>query len=232
MNFFHLLVLMIPGFLPAAAHPCLKDSVSYPEDLHIVHTPEKYRLMVLGHSEGRLMALNRLIPGIHLDLRYAGTNNFMHRPIYTAAMAFMTMAAAIQLKEVELELNRKGLGLIIFDAYRPYTATLKIFSIVKDSDYAASGKTGSRHNRACAIDLSLVDLSTGKTLEMPTDYDSFSLMAHSDYPGASAEALKNRALLNDIMSRHGFTELKTEWWHFDFNGWRQFPLLDIPFESL
>lgn len=232
MNLICLFLALLPGHLPTHACTVSRDTVIYPENLHIVHSSGQYRAQVNMYPQHKLVALDQFIPGIHLDLRYAGTNNFMHRSVYTGAYAFMTLAAAARLKEVERELNKKGLGLLIYDAYRPYSATLKIFSIVRDTDYAASGKTGSRHNRACAVDLGLIELSSGKALEMPTGFDSFSLQAHRDYTGAGTTAIKNRALLREIMQDHGFSELKTEWWHFDFEQWRQFPLLDIPFESL
>ncbi len=208
------------------------DSVTYPVNLHIVHTTEQYHVLEQQHPENKLVELKKLIPALHLDLRYAGTNNFMHSPVYPKGQAFLTTAAAVQLKDVEAALNRQGLGLIIYDAYRPYSITLKIFAIVKDSDYAASGKTGSKHNRGCAVDLGLVDLSTGNVLEMPTGFDSFSVTAHSDYMQVTPIALKNRAMLKAAMEKHGFAELKTEWWHFDFQNWKQFPLLDIPFDHI
>ena len=208
------------------------DTIAYPAGLRIIHTLKEYNSQVIQKPDHKLVELVQLIPSLALDIRYAGNNNFMHTAVYSSARAFLVLAAATKLQEVEEELNHQGLGLIIYDAYRPYQVTLKIFDLVKDSDYAASGKTGSRHNRGCAVDLALVRKSDGKILEMPTQFDSFSKIAHSDYLPLNETALKNRNLLKNILEKHGFTELKTEWWHFDFTKWKDFPLLDIRFESL
>lgn len=217
-------------FFSPGTHP--GDSTTYPANLNIVHTLKDYRLLVRQNPEHSLVNLSKFIPGMQLDLRYAGTNNFMHAAVYARAQAFLTLAAAKCLLEAEDELKLQGLGLVIYDAYRPYQVTLKIFELVKDSDYAASGKTGSRHNRGCAVDLGLIRLADRQILEMPTEFDSFSVSAHSDYQPVTKTAGQNRLLLKNILEKHGFKELKTEWWHFDFTNWKDFPLLDIPFESI
>lgn len=226
--------LTLPGYRSETVVYCAinADTITYPAGLKIIHTLKEYNSQVVRMPEHKLIELVQLIPGLDLDIRYAGTNNFMHTAVYPSARAFLVLAAARKLQEVEEELDHQGLGLIIYDAYRPYQVTLKIFDLVKDSDYAASGKTGSRHNRGCAVDLALIRKSDGKVLEMPTPFDSFSKIAHSDYLPINDTALKNRTLLKNILEKHGFTELKTEWWHFDFTGWKEFPLLDIKFERL
>lgn len=219
-------------FETAIYSPGNTDTIFYPGRLQIIHTIKDYTYLIGQKPDHKLVELIKIIPGLDLDIRYAGTNNFMHTAVYPSARAFLALAAAKKLQEVEDELSHQGLGLIIYDAYRPYQVTLKIFDLVQDSDYAASGKTGSRHNRGCAVDLALIRKSDGKIIEMPTQFDSFSKTAHSDYLPLNETALKNRNLLKNSMERHGFTELKTEWWHFDFTGWKDFPLLDIQFESL
>ena len=120
----------------------------------------------------------------------------------------------------------------IFDAYRPYTVTRKFFEIASDKNFVANPKDGSRHNRGCAIDLTLINLKTGKELAMPTPYDSFAPEAASDFNDLPMDVIKNRDLLRTVMEKNNFRVLNNEWWHFDFIGWRNFELMDIPFEDL
>jgi len=183
-------------------------------------------------SSKQMLDLSRAIPGIVLDLRYAGTNNFLHQKIYPSAAAYLRRPAAERLAEAEKDFEAIGLKLIVFDAYRPYTATVLIYSKVLNPDYAASPATGSRHNRGCSVDCSLVKTSTGAEIPMPTSFDSFTPQAHSDFIENDSVKRADRALLLGIMEKHGFTPLKTEWWHFDFADWKNFELLDIPFSEL
>jgi D-alanyl-D-alanine dipeptidase len=124
------------------------------------------------------------------------------------------------------------LGLKIFDGYRPYSVTVKFFDIASDKSFVANPKDGSRHNRGCAIDLTLINLRTGKELEMPTPYDSFAPEAASDFNNLPSEVIQNRELLRSTMEKNGFRVLNNEWWHFDFNGWKSFEIMDIPFENI
>jgi D-alanyl-D-alanine dipeptidase len=133
---------------------------------------------------------------------------------------------------VQNELNKSGIGLKIFDGYRPYSVTVKFYELASDKSFVANPKDGSRHNRGCAIDLTLINLKTGKELEMPTPYDSFAPEAAANFDKLSEQVLKNRALLINTMEKNGFKVLSNEWWHFDFNGWKNFELMDIPFEDL
>ena len=109
---------------------------------------------------------------------------------------------------------------------------IKFYELVSDTNFVADPRKGSKHNRGCAIDLSLINLKTGKELNMPTEFDSFSRKAAADYVDVTQEQYHNRALLKAVMQAHGFTELRTEWWHFDFNGWKNFELLDVPFKAI
>jgi D-alanyl-D-alanine dipeptidase len=193
---------------------------------------QQYNDQIKTSPDKRLIEISKVIPGIQLDIKYATTDNFMHRVMYGQARAFARARVADALKQIEAELKLKGLGLKIYDAYRPYAVTVDFYNMAHDTNFVASPKTGSRHNRGCAIDLSLIDLRTGKELAMPAPFDSFSPKAAADYPDLSPEQLQNRELLKAIMQSHGFTVLKTEWWHFDFNGWQQFDLLDVPFKDL
>ena len=146
--------------------------------------------------------------------------------------AYARKPVAEALKNVQSDLQKKGLELKIHDGYRPYSATVKFYEIYGDTTFVASPYRGSRHNRGCAIDLTLIDSKTKKELKMPTSYDAFQKEAFSDYPLKDKEAVKNRNLLIISMEKRGFRVYDSEWWHFDFVGWEKFDVLDIDFEEL
>jgi len=187
---------------------------------------------IKAHPETRLVEIKKYIPGIALDIRYATTNNFTHQQMYAEARAFARLPVVLALKEVEADLKKQGLGLKIFDAYRPYAVTVHFYEVAHDTNFVADPRKGSKHNRGCAIDLSVIDLKTGKELDMPTGFDSFSKQAASAYIALPRAEIANRAILKTAMEAHGFREIETEWWHFDFNGWSKYPLLDIPFPEI
>jgi D-alanyl-D-alanine dipeptidase len=120
----------------------------------------------------------------------------------------------------------------VIDAYRPYKATVYFYEKVRDSVFVSVPWKGSRHNRGCAVDVSIVTFKTGKEIEMPTGFDDFSVKAHPDYMKLSGKVLKNRSQLITIMKKHGFTVYPAEWWHFDYQGWEKYALMDVSFESL
>ena len=200
--------------------------------LYVVNNIKHYNNLVAKDSSNELVNLQKVIPDIKLDIRYATKNNFLGEQIYKSAFAFLRLPAALSLKKVQKELKKLGLGIKVFDAYRPYSATVKFYNTVKDTVYVASARTGSRHNRGCAIDLTLIYLKTGKALDMPTGFDSFSEKAHSDYLNLPANEIKNRDLLIGVMAKHGFNNYSGEWWHYDFKNWEKFDLMDISFEQL
>jgi D-alanyl-D-alanine dipeptidase len=179
----------------------------------------------------RLVDLSKFIPHLKLDIRYATPNNFTHQVLYPRAVAYLKLPAAKALKEVQSDLEKQGVGLMIYDGYRPFSVTEKMWAIVPDERYAANPAKGSGHNRGIAVDLTLYDLKTGKPLKMPTDFDDFTEKAHQDYKTDSIAA-RHRKLLRDTMERHGFTNLTTEWWHFYLKDGNQYPLLNIPIEKL
>jgi D-alanyl-D-alanine dipeptidase len=194
--------------------------------------PAKYYQEVKIDPNKKLVEIKKYIPGIQLDIRYATTNNFTHHILYKQAKAYTRLPVALALQQVEAALKRKGLGLKIYDGYRPYSVTVKFYEIAHDTNFVADPRKGSRHNRGCAIDLSLIDLKTGKELDMPTGFDSFSKRAAEDYTGLPKREYENRELLKSVMKAHGFTVYRTEWWHYDFNGWENYELLDVPFSAL
>jgi len=184
--------------------------------------------------EANLVELNELDKTIKLDIRYARADNFVGRAVYTEARAFMQRPAAEAVVRVHKKLKKKGFGLVIFDGYRPWSVT-KIFWDVTPEDkrkFVANPKTGSRHNRGCAVDLSLFDLKTGKLIEMPTDFDDFTDKASPGYEGATKIQKKNRNLLRRMMEAEGFTVNRNEWWHFDYKDWENYAIYDIAFSEI
>lgn len=223
MKQFCLFIFACVSFLPSAAQ--------YKYGLTPM-TYSAYVESVKADPARELIDLEKYIPGIVLDIRYATTNNFTGEKIYDEARAYARKPVADALKRIQADLKEKGLGLKIFDGYRPYRATVKFYEVYGDTTYVASPYRGSRHNRGCAIDLTLIDLLTGKELKMPTGYDSFTKQAWPSTPVRDEEARKNRRLLIDAMEKHGFRVNSSEWWHFDFIGWKKFEVLDIDFAQL
>ena len=177
------------------------------------------------------MNIRKLIPDIVLDIRYATVNNFTGKIIYPAAKAYLVRPAAKALALVQRELHEDKLGLKVFDAYRPLSAQKVLWAIKPDPDYVADPAQGSRHNRGAAVDLRLID-ANGEEVPMPTPYDTFSVKAHSGYPDLPLSVLQNRKQLQNVMIKHGFEPLPTEWWHFDYQSWEKYPILDINFDQL
>jgi zinc D-Ala-D-Ala dipeptidase len=184
------------------------------------------------HPEKELVDLEKYIPEILLDIRYATTNNFTKERIYDVAKAYARRPVAEALKKIQANLGKKGLGIKVFDAYRPYSATVKFYEVYGDTTYVASPYRGSKHNRGCALDLTLIDLKTGGELKMPTGYDAFSKEAWPSAPVADAQVRENRRLLISVMEKFGFRVTSSEWWHFDFVGWKNYEVLDIDFAQL
>jgi len=178
-----------------------------------------------------MVNIKTFIPDIVLDIRYATTNNFTGKKIYQKACCFLRRGPAEKLKRVQAELKQKGLGLKIWDGYRPRKATQLFWDIIQDRRYVAHPSKGSRHNRGAAVDLTIVD-KNGKELLMPTKFDSFTQKAHRDYMDLPKAALKNRELLESVMVKHGFIPLPTEWWHFDDSEWKQYDMPDVSFAKL
>ena len=195
-------------------------------------TMQGYQVSVARQAENELLNLKEFVPGIILDIRYATTNNFTGEKIYNLARAYARKPVAEALKKAQEEFSKHGVGIKIYDAYRPYSATVKFYEVYHDTTYVASPYKGSRHNRGCAIDMTLVDLKTGEELKMPTEYDSFKKEAWPSTPAKDPLIKRNRDLIISVMERHGFKVNASEWWHFDFVGWQKFDVMDIDFEDL
>jgi len=183
--------------------------------------------------ESELVELKRLEPTLRLDLRYATPHNFMKRVLYPEARAFLQRPAALALAEVNRKLRPRGLGVSVLDAYRPWRVTRQMWEQAPENwrriGYVADPQKGSRHNRGCAVDVSLYDLQTGRYLDMPGAYDEFTERAHADFAGGTTRQRANRDLLIAAMKAEGFEVLDVEWWHFDFRDWREYPILDLDF---
>lgn len=193
---------------PSSISPTPKDNSQLPDDA--------------------LVDIQTVSRAIKLEMRYATTNNFMKRKLYPVSRCILRSVVAKQLAKVQLELELQGLGLKVYDCYRPLSVQRQMWQVVTDERYVANPAKGSRHNRASAVDLTLVDLN-GKELEMPTEFDDFTTRAHSDDLTASPLARQHSQLLAAVMTKYGFIPLPTEWWHFDAVGWQNFPVTDVPF---
>ena len=181
-----------------------------------------------------LVELVKLDPTLKLDIHYASENNFLGVPVYREARAFMERPAAEAVARANQKLHRQGLGLLIFDGYRPWFVTKILWDATRDAEhpYLADPAAGSRHNRGCAVDLTLYDLKSGQPLAMPSTYDEFSENAYPEYPGGSGDERAHRMLLRELMEAEGFTIYPTEWWHFDYKDWRRYPIINLPFDKL
>src|SRR3982751_3196208 len=179
------------------------------QPLKIVKKSKTYWQEVQADSLQMMIEVKRFIPDIVFDLRYATPNNFTGRKLYPSdASAFLRMNVAKALKDVQADLRTKGFGLKIFDAYRPYSATKKMWDLIHDERYVANPSKGSGHNRGIAVDLTVIEISTGRTVDMGTGFDNFTDSAHHDFKNLPGEVLAKRSLLRTTMEAHGFTALE------------------------
>lgn len=219
-------------FLSLYVSVVAQDTPEAPKKLVVVSSYNQYLNSVKKNSNNELVEIKKAIPSIKLDIRYATTNNFMKQVMYKQARAFARKPVVESLKKIQAELKKKGYGLKIFDGYRPYAVTIAFYQKASDKNFVANPAKGSKHNRGCAVDLTIIDLKTGKDVVMATPYDSFSAAAAANYVPVSAEVKKNRDFLIASMQKYNFKVLDNEWWHFDFNGWQNYDLMDIPFGKL
>lgn len=224
---------LIVFFLLTTRPGLAQDTVRNAYGLWVISDWSTFRKTV-DHDGRKAMAdLSRAVPGIAFDLRYASVNNFMRQQLYPVlTTSWMRKPAAEALARVQAELDKSGYGLKIFDAYRPYAVTVKMWEPVKDDRYAADPRKGSGHNRGIAVDLTLIDKRSGKELPMGTGFDNFSDTAHHNFRSLSPAVLQNRLLLKTTMEKNGFKSLDSEWWHYFFVASKDDELLDIPFAEL
>lgn len=195
----------------------------------VIDNKDSYKRSIAQDSMKTMVELKTLIPDIVYDLRYSTTNNFARKRMYTGNIrrTFLRKPAAEALAKVQEDLKPLGFGIKIFDAYRPYSVTVKFWELMKDEKYVANPAKGSSHNRGLAVDLTFLDLKTKKELDMGTGFDNFTDSAHHSFEKLKPEAKQNRKLLKEIMKKHGFEMLETEWWHYSWPSTTEFELLDL-----
>lgn len=226
------IVFALAALFVACAQQTPKEAYEQKYGAPTVSSISEYEDQVAQNPEHELVDLHSSLSDAVFDLVYATSDNFMGKPVYTKPVAYLRKPAAEALRAVGAELATMGYGLKIWDAYRPYRVTVEFYEHVLDSTFAASPYTGSKHNRGCAVDLTLVDKATGEELAMPTPFDEFTPKAHVAYSDLPEEVLRNRELLIRTMAKHGFDVYADEWWHFDFQDWEQYSLMDLEFEEL
>jgi D-alanyl-D-alanine dipeptidase len=210
-----------------------QDTILNKYGLWVINNVAQLQKTVAKDPSKAMVDLTKINSTLLFDLRYAGTDNFMHERLYPPIKTtYMRKAAADSLANILRELNKIGLSLKIFDAYRPYSVTERLWEPVKDDRYAADPKKGSGHNRGIAVDLTIIVLSNKEELNMGTGFDNFSDTAHHAFKNLPDLVLQNRVLLRTIMEKHGFKALDSEWWHYYLPNTTLFELLDIDFKKL
>jgi zinc D-Ala-D-Ala dipeptidase len=200
------------------------------QPIDIINSKKKYQLSTDTNMQKRLVNIQKLIPSIVLDLRYNTTNNFTKKTLYKKATAtYLRVEPATALLNLQNALLKKGFGIKIFDAYRPYTATKLMWELIHDDRYVANPKNGSNHNRGLAVDLTIINLTTLQELDMGTGFDNFTDTAHHTFANLPKAILNNRQLLKASMEQFGFTSFDTEWWHYSWPNNRHYEILDLTF---
>jgi len=201
--------------------------------LSVINIKQDYLTSTQQEPQKKMVLLNGYLIYAKYDWKYATINNFTQQILYKNPAAYVRIQAAQALQLIEIDLKEQGIGLLIFDAYRPYSVTKKMWEAVPDNRYAANPAKGSNHNRGAAIDVSLYNLQSGDPLQMPTLFDDFSEKAHHNYMQLPQEILTNRSILKNIMTKYGFMALETEWWHYYLpNAASRFELLDFNFRQI
>jgi zinc D-Ala-D-Ala dipeptidase len=201
--------------------------------VHTVKNAKVYRQQLRADSMQKMIEIKTLVPGIVYDLRYATKNNFTNTRLYkTGNTTFLRLPVTLALQKVQNELNQKGFGIKIFDAYRPYAVTKKMWDLISDERYVANPSKGSGHNRGLAIDLTLINLNNNKELDMGTGFDNFTDTAHHVFRNLPSTVLENRTLLKETMEKYGFRAFETEWWHYSWPNDRNYEVLDLDFKKL
>lgn len=191
-------------------------------------------MAVNGARRVDLVELTQLDPTLALDIRYAREDNFVGKAVYDEARAFLQRPAAEAVVRAHRRVREEGFGIVIYDGYRPWSVTKLFWDVTTPEQriFVADPNPGSKHNRGCAVDLSLVDPETGEQVEMPSGFDEFTERAFADYPDPDATRRERRRVLRDAMESEGFTVNPNEWWHYDYEDWQDYEVLDVPFSAL
>lgn len=227
------LLLLLPLFYPFS--PALAqrlDTSRY--GVATVKDPAWYLRSIQQEPGKEMVELKKLMPELIYELHYASTDNFTRQLLYPAHTrhTYLRRPAAEALAAVAAALKKENLGLKIFDAYRPYSVTMKFWELIHDDRYVADPSKGSGHNRGLAIDLTIIDLVTGKELDMGTGFDNFSDTAHHTFMHLPVPVLDNRKKFRSIMEQHGFRAFETEWWHYAWPNDKDYEVLDLSFAQL
>ncbi len=228
-----ILVIFLILFVCIVTYATSQSNVVNKYGLNVVNDVKLLESEITIDSNKQMINLRKAIPNISLDLKYATTDNFMHQKLYPLLQTtYLRLPAAKALIKVISDLKNQNISVKIFDAYRPYSVTEKMWEAVKDDRYAADPAKGSGHNRGIAVDLTLIDLHTKKELPMGTGFDNFSDTAHVDFKELPENILENRMLLKTTMEKYGFKSLDTEWWHFSLPNPDDFELMNLSFDEL
>ena len=229
---FILLLIFVSTFLINYAGKAQTAGIDSAGSLKII-TQSILTEQSLKDANLQMVDLKKYIPSLHFDLKYASNENFMHEKLYPGiTTSYLRRSAAESLKNAAADLKKIGLGLLIFDAYRPYAVTKLMWQKIGDPRYVANPSKGSGHNRGIAVDLTLTLYGDNKPLSMPTEFDNFSDTAHSNFDHLPDSIKNNRAILKKIMEQNGFIQLSTEWWHFYLPGSEKYDVMDISFKKL
>jgi len=231
---------LLPGSVQLGSNPEISDGIFHLKPQRPVEELRAEALHATPPLESGpfrrpdLVELLKLDPTIKLDIRYATDQNFLSTPMYSQARAFLQRPAAEALVRANRKLHAEGYGVVIHDAYRPWYVTKMFWDATPDDKkiFVADPATGSKHNRGCAVDLSIYDLKTGREVSMPSVYDEMTPRAFAEYPGGTMEERQHRAMLRVAMEAEGFTIYPNEWWHYDYKDWKQYPIMNVRFEDL
>jgi zinc D-Ala-D-Ala dipeptidase len=190
-------------------------------------------LSIKNDPAKKFVELTKLMPNLKIEIPYATPKNFTKSTLYYHPVVCMRVLPAHALQQVQAELHKQGLALKIWDAFRPFSVTCRMWTLVRDKRYVANPRQGSYHNRGLAVDLTIIDLKTGKELDMGTGYDNFTDTAHQSFMQLPEQVLANRKLLRDMMHTHGFRIFPTEWWHYHWrNDDDRYEVIDLGFEDI
>jgi zinc D-Ala-D-Ala dipeptidase len=196
--------------------------------LYVIKSVAQLERIIDADTNKAFVRIKDFVPGVILDIKYATTENVFYEKLYDKPHAYTMLPVAKALAAVQQDLNQQGLGLKIYDAYRPYSVTCRMWDRLPDSIYMGKPWRGSNHNRGIALDLTLIDLRTKRELAMPTPFDALVYASHPDFMGLPDSVIRNRQILIDAMSKQGFSVSLREWWHFNFTAGSGYEVLDIP----
>jgi D-alanyl-D-alanine dipeptidase len=212
----------------------LKSQTEVKNQLKVISSLDSLEMTIALDPLLEMMELKQLVPNIKYDLAYAQKSNFTKHRLYPKRLksTYLRKEPALALAKIAAELAVKGLGILVWDAYRPYFVTERFWKLIHDERYVANPIKGSGHNRGIAIDMTLYELSSGTLIDMPTGFDDFSENAHHGYQNISEINIKNREILKGVMEKNGFIKFETEWWHYSWPSPSKYDVLNIPFSQL